>query len=93
MTRIRCRDRRCAFNKNGICISDEIEYDPDEGCLTLELRADVDDAEEEWEDDEELEEAFDDDFEDEDEESDDDGWADDEEDEDNDLLGRRRHKR
>ena len=45
MTRIRCRDRRCVFNKNGICTSEEIEYEPDAGCLTMEPRADVDDDE------------------------------------------------
>ena len=52
MTRIRCRDRRCVFNKNGICTSEEIEYEPDAGCLTMEPRADAED-DEEWEDDEE----------------------------------------
>ncbi len=54
-TRIRCREHRCAFNKRGICTADEIEYDPDAGCLTMELR----EAEEEQEqeiDEEELEE-------------------------------------
>ena len=75
MTRIRCRDRRCVFNKNGICTSEEIEYEPDAGCLTMEPREDVEEEEEEWEDDELAE-----DLEDEDEEEEDDDW--DEEDED-----------
>lgn len=58
MTRIRCRDRRCIFNKNGICSSEEIEYEPDAGCLTMEERDNVDE-EEEWEEEaEELEEEF-----------------------------------
>ena len=55
MTRIRCRDRRCVFNKNVICISREIEYEPDAGCLTMELGEDSK-GEEEWEDEEESEE-------------------------------------
>ncbi len=70
MTRIRCRDRRCTFNKNGICTAEEIEYEPDAGCLTMELREDVEDEEEEWEE-EELAE----DLEDEEEEE----WDEDEE--------------
>ena len=54
MTRIRCRDSRCSFWKNGICTSDEIEYDPDAGCLTMEPRADVvDDEDAEWDEEEE----------------------------------------
>ncbi len=74
MTRIRCRDRRCIFNKNGICTSEEIEYEPDAGCLTMEPREDVEEEEEEWEEDELAE-----DLEDEEEEEDEDEW--DEEDE------------
>ncbi|MBI5031367.1 MAG: hypothetical protein HZB51_12630 [Chloroflexi bacterium] len=74
MTRIRCRDRRCVFNKNGICTSEEIEYEPDAGCLTMEPREDVEDEEEEWEDDELAE-----DLEDDDEEEEDD-WEDEDED-------------
>ncbi len=71
MTRIRCRDSRCTFWKNGICSSDEIEYDPDAGCLTMEPREDlVEDEEAEWDDEEEeIEEAtFDEEDEEEDEE-------------------------
>ncbi len=76
MTRIRCRDRRCNFNKNGICTSEEIEYEPDAGCLTMEPREDVEE-EEEWEDEEladDLDEADD-----EEEEEDDDDWDDEDE--------------
>jgi len=73
MTRIRCRDRQCIFNKNGICSSDEIEYEPDAGCLTMEERKDIEEDEpEEWEDEEEL------DLEDEEEEDEDD-WDDEDE--------------
>ncbi len=75
MTRIRCRDRRCIFNKNGICSSEEIEYEPDAGCLTMEPREDVEDEEEEWEEDELAE-----DLEDDDEEEDEDEWDDEDED-------------
>lgn len=53
MTRIRCRERRCVFNKSGICTSDEIEYEPDAGCLTTELNEDVED-EDLWEEEEDL---------------------------------------
>lgn len=76
MTRIRCRDTRCVLNKVGICTSDEIEYDPDAGCLTLEPREDlVENEEVEWEEDEEeMEEA---DLEDEGE--DEEEWGDDDE--------------
>ncbi len=89
MTRIRCRDRRCVFNKNGVCSSEEIEYEPDAGCLTMEPRAGGEDEEEEWEEegDEELEEAKVDDEEEEDED-----WEDEDE-EDDPALGLRRRKR
>ncbi len=54
MTRIRCRDRQCTFNKNGLCTSEEIEYEPDAGCLTMEPREEVDKkARNDWEKDEE----------------------------------------
>ncbi len=90
MTRIRCRDRRCVFNKNGICTSEEIEYEPDAGCLTMEPRADVDDDEEEWdEDDEEIEEAS---LDEEEELEDEDEWDEDEDGNDREL-GLRRPKR
>ena len=89
-TRIRCRDRRCVFNKNGICSSEEIEYEPDAGCLTMEPRADVDDDEEEWEeDDEEIEEAS---LDEEEELEEDDEWDEDEDGNDREL-GLRRPKR
>ena len=52
MTRIRCRERHCTFNRSGICTSVEIEYEPDAGCLTMETREDAEDDEEEFEDEE-----------------------------------------
>ena len=89
-TRIRCHDRRCVFNKSGICSSEEIEYEPDAGCLTMEPRADVDDDEEEWEeDDEEIEEAS---LDEEEELEEEDEW-DEDEDGDGRELGLRRPKR
>jgi len=52
-TKIICRAADCIFNDNKICISEEITYDPDEGCLTYEVLEDLVDLEEEdWEDDE-----------------------------------------
>ena len=41
MTRIICRASECIYWEDGICGSEEIEYDPDAGCLTFE---DVSDA-------------------------------------------------
>ncbi|MBI5649190.1 MAG: hypothetical protein HZC40_01895 [Chloroflexi bacterium] len=77
MTRIRCRDRQCTFNKNGVCTAEEIEYEPDAGCLTMEPRDKVADEErEDWEDDK-------DDWEDADDwDEDEDDWEDDEDDDD-----------
>ncbi|MGD8463037.1 MAG: hypothetical protein PVI09_04145 [Anaerolineae bacterium] len=72
MTQIICRAISCLFWENGICTSEEIEYEPDSGCLTfqdmgdLELEEDDDDFD--WEDDDDL---FDDD---------DDNWEDEEDD-------------
>lgn len=86
MTRIRCRERHCTFNKNGICASEEIEYEPDAGCLTMEPREDLED-EEEWEE-EELDEDLLEEDEEEDEEDDEEDWEEDE-----DLFGSRRKRR
>ncbi len=86
MTRIRCRERHCTFNKNGICASEEIEYEPDAGCLTMEPREDLED-EEEWEEDELDEDLLEED-EKEDEEDDEEDWEEDE-----DLFGSRRKRR
>jgi hypothetical protein len=92
MTRIRCRERKCTFNKNGICASDEIEYEPDAGCLTMELREDVEDDEEEFDDEDatdDLDEESDDEEEEEDEDED---WGSGDERED-DYVGGRSRKR
>ena len=91
MTRIRCRERRCTFNKNGICTSDEIEYEPDAGCLTMEAREAVADEEEEWEDEEDPDADLDEEEE-EDEADEDDAWEENRGSEDE-YLGARRRKR
>ena len=89
MTRIRCRDRGCVFNKNGVCSAEEIEYEPDAGCLTMEPRGGADVEDEDWdEDDEELEEASVDD----EELEEDEDWDEDEE-EDDPGLGLKRQRR
>ena len=77
-TRIICKASDCIFWEDKVCTSEEITYDPDEGCLTYEVLDDVielDEDEEEWEDDE----LIDDDDDDDEEE-----WEDD--DDDDDLL-------
>ena len=57
MTNIICRAMTCLFWEEGVCTSEEIEYEPDVGCLTfqdlgdLELEADDEDEDYEWEDD------------------------------------------
>lgn len=87
MTRIRCRDRHCTFNKSGVCTSEEIEYEPDAGCLTMEPREDEEEPEE-WEEEEELD-ALDEELEEEEEDEDDEDW---EEDEDETYTPRRRKR-
>ncbi len=77
MTHIICRASNCLFWEDGVCGSEEIEYEPDAGCLTFQ---DVGDLELEEEDDDEF--AWDDE-EDDDLFDDDDDW---EEDEDDDLF-------
>ena len=65
-TKIICRATDCIFWEDKFCTSDEIIYDPEEGCLTYEVLddlVDLDEDDEEWEDDE----LIDDDEEDEDE--------------------------
>ncbi|GIK41079.1 MAG: hypothetical protein KJ077_44940 [Anaerolineae bacterium] len=54
-TKIICRATDCIFWEDKICTSEEIIYDPEEGCLTYEVLDDLVDLgedEEEWEDDE-----------------------------------------
>jgi hypothetical protein len=55
-TRIICRATDCIFWEDKLCTSDEIVYDPEEGCLTYEVIDDLveldEEDEEEWDDDE-----------------------------------------
>ena len=52
-TKISCKATDCIFNENRVCTSEEIVYDPEEGCLTYEVLEDLVDVEEEdWEEDE-----------------------------------------
>ena len=52
MTKIICRASDCIFWDEGVCSSEEITYDPEQGCLTFEGLEDVLlEDEEEWEDD------------------------------------------
>jgi hypothetical protein len=55
MTHIICRASTCLFWEDGVCGSEEIEYEPDAGCLTFEDVGDVEladpeDDEFDWED-------------------------------------------
>jgi hypothetical protein len=71
-TKIICRASDCIFWENKFCTSEEIVYDPEEGCLTYEVlddMVDLDEEDDEWEDDELV-----------DEEEDADLWEDEEED-------------
>lgn len=74
MTQIICRAMNCVFWENGICGSEEIEYEPETGCLTFQ---DMGDLELEDEDDEDYDWDDEDLFEEEEEEDD---WEEDEED-------------
>jgi hypothetical protein len=58
MTHIICRALNCLFWDDGVCTSEEIEYEPDAGCLTFQDIGDLDlEAEEDedfdWADEEE----------------------------------------
>lgn len=80
MPRILCRYDVCVFNKDSQCTAKEMEYDPDQGCLTARDRDEFDGLleDEEWdEDDDELE--SDDEI--------DDELDDDEDDEEDELFG------
>lgn len=84
-TKIVCRAIDCIFNENKVCASEEIIYDPEEGCLTYYILDDLAATEEDAElEDEEL---VDEDLDwDEDEDEDEDLFLDDEELEDEEDL-------
>ena len=55
MPRILCRYDVCVFNKDSQCTAKEMEYDPDQGCLTARDRDEFDgllDDEDEFDEDE-----------------------------------------
>lgn len=58
MTHIICRAMNCLFWEDGVCTAEEIEYEPDAGCLTFQ---DIGDLELEAEEDEEFDWADEDD--------------------------------
>jgi len=47
MPKIVCWQMDCLHNVDGRCRAAEMEYDPIDGCLTMEPRPDLNDAEEE----------------------------------------------
>ena len=65
-TKIICRASDCIFWENRLCTSEEIVYDPEEGCLTYEVLDDLVELEEEDEEEWDEEELIDDDEEDDD---------------------------
>lgn len=83
MTQIICRASTCLFWEQGVCTSEEIEYEPDAGCLTFQDMGDLDLEESEDEDfdwDGADEDLFDDDDDEWEEDEDEDDWQDDWED-------------
>lgn len=73
MTHIVCRAMACLFWEEGVCGAEEIEYEPDVGCLTFQDMGDLE-LEDEDEDNLNWEEESDDSLFD----DDDDGWDEDE---------------
>jgi hypothetical protein len=58
-TKIVCRAINCIFNEDKFCTSEEIVYDPEDGCLTyeeLEDLVDIEEDEEDWDDEDLLDE-------------------------------------
>ena len=47
MTKVRCWQDDCKFWKDSLCTSPEIEYYPDEGCVTAEEKEEIDEEKEE----------------------------------------------
>ena len=78
MTQIICRATSCLFWEQGICSSEEIEYEPDAGCLTFQdmgdLELEEDDEDYDWEAEDDL---FEEEEEEEDWDEDEDPWDDD----------------
>ncbi len=49
MPRVICWQTDCLYNVDGRCRAEEIEYDPADGCLTMEPRTELDELEDEEE--------------------------------------------
>jgi hypothetical protein len=81
-TKIICRASDCIFWEDKLCTSEEIIYDPEEGCLTYEVLDDLVELDEEDEDEWDDDELIDDD---DDDEADEDLWDDEDLFEDDDL--------
>ena len=47
MPRVICWQLDCLYNVDGKCRATEIEFDPADGCQTMQPRADADEADEE----------------------------------------------
>jgi hypothetical protein len=80
MTHIVCRASFCLFWEEGACSAEEIEYEPENGCLTFQDVGDLELDEDEDEDfdwDEESDDDLFDDDEDDDWDDEDDEWEDD----------------
>ena len=78
MTHINCRASFCVFWDEGVCTSEEIEYEPETGCMTFQDVGDLtleEDEDDDWGDDDLFDDDDDDDWDDDDKEDDD--WDDD----------------
>jgi hypothetical protein len=78
MTHIICRASFCIFWDEGVCTSEEIEYEPENGCMTFQDVGDLtleDDEDDDWGDDDLFDDDDDDDWDDDDDDDDDD-WED-----------------
>ena len=77
MTQIICRATNCLFWEHGICSLEEIEYEPDVGCLTFQDMGDLELEDEEAEEEFDWAEEAGDDWDEDDEwDDDDDDWED-----------------
>lgn len=77
MTNIICRASTCLFWEQGVCGTEEIEYEPDVGCLTFQDMGDLDLAEEEEEEGLAWSDSDDEGFEEDDWEEEEEDWTDD----------------
>jgi len=62
MPRIRCRYIDCTYLESGLCSTDQIDLDPEMGCLTYSQEEEELPKDEEWEEEELEEEEWDEDL-------------------------------